>query len=129
MAYFNEEYPLIEAFFQAKKEEGLDYPIRHKRTYLTAKGAASVKLFWTWTNPQTNKIERIHWHTLAMKVKASEDDETDYSNITPVKIVNGKLITLEKDNLPSNRAAFSEFQSRQRRKPTPCNRSPKITQS
>ncbi len=108
-AYLNEEYPSIEALFQAKKEESVDYPIRHKRTYLTVKGAASHKLFWTWTNPQTNKIERIHWHPLAIKVKASEDDRTDYSNITPVKIVNGKLITLEKENLPSNRAAFSEF--------------------
>lgn len=109
MAYLNEEYLSIEAFLQAKKEEGVDYPIRHKRTYLTVKGAASHKLFWTWTNPQTNKIERIHWHPLAIKAKASEDDRTDYSNITPVKIVNGKLITLEKENLPSNRAAFSEF--------------------
>ncbi|WP_243713970.1 hypothetical protein [Nostoc sp. 106C] len=109
MVYPNEEYPSIEAFLQAKQEEGVDYPIRHKRTYLTVKGAASHKLFWAWTNPQTNKIERIHWHPLAIKAKTSEDDQTDYSNLTPVKIVNGKLITLEKDNLPSNRAAFSEF--------------------
>ncbi len=108
-AFINEEYPSIEAFFQAEKEEGVDYPIRYKRTYLTAKGAASHKLFWAWTNLHTNKIEHIHWHPLAIKVKASGDDKTDLSNLTPVKIAQGKIITLEKDNLPSNRAAFSEF--------------------
>ena len=106
-AFINEIHPSVEAFLQANQESGIEFPIRYKATYLTAKIAANHRLFWTWTNPESNNIERIHWNPNA--IKASHDNKTDYSPMLPVTIQNGKIIAIARDDISEIHTPFSDF--------------------